>query len=237
MKNRHVFLTSAIVFYLSCFGAGATQTVAPATPGMAVQRATKPLTERRVMFDEAITWATSKEATDQILDRLKAAGMNIYVPCVWHGRGTFYPSTLNQLDPRLAKSVVPGEDRLDYLIKRAHAMGIQVHPWFTVALREGDAFPQFAEPGTPDSKYNIHDAKFRAFIHDVMMDVVKRYDVDGVNLDYIRAGGFCLSEACIEDYRQKFGRSLRKDLWLRKIPGVRMESDDMEQGPGERNSQ
>jgi uncharacterized lipoprotein YddW (UPF0748 family) len=177
-----------------------------------------------VMFDEAITWATSKEATDQILDRLKAAGFNTYIPCVWHGGGTFYPSPLNRADPRLVKSVGSGEDRLEYLVKRAHAMGIEVHPWFTVALRSGNEFPEFAEAGVPEGKYNIHDAKFRAFIHGVMIDVVKRYPVDGVNIDYIRTGGFCLAESCIEDYRKKFDRSLRMDLLLRKIPGVHIDS-------------
>jgi uncharacterized lipoprotein YddW (UPF0748 family) len=180
--------------------------------------------ERRVMFDEAITWATSKQAADQILDRLKTAGFNVYVPCVWHGRGTFYPSSLNKADPRLAKTVATGEDMLAYLIGRAHAMGIQVHPWFVVARREDNMFPEFAEAGTPAGIYNVHNPKFRAFIHDIMIDVVKRYDVDGVNLDYIRSGGFCLSEFCVDDYRKKFDRSLQADLLLRKIPGYRIDS-------------
>lgn len=182
------------------------------------------LIERRVMFDEAITWATSKEEADRILDRLKAAGINVYIPCVWHGRGTFYPSNLNKADPRLAKTVASGQDMLAYLIKRAHGMGIQVHPWFVVALREDNMFPEFAEEGTPTGKYNVHNSKFRVFIHDIMMDVVKRYEVDGVNLDYVRSGGFCLSEFCIDDYRKKFDRSLQADLLLRKIPGYRVDS-------------
>jgi uncharacterized lipoprotein YddW (UPF0748 family) len=211
------FLLAAVLIWAAP-SSGYTQSLHNVTLGAAGT-----MLERRAMFDEAIIWATSREATHELLNRIKAAGFNAYIPCVWHGRGTFYPSGLGRADPRLAKPVSSGEDRLAYLIQHAHSMGIQVHPWFTVALREDGQFPEYAEEGVPEGKYNIHNPEFRSFIHAVMMDVVKRYDVDGINLDYVRSGGFCLSEFCVNDYQNKFNRSLKWDLLLRKFFGDRIE--------------
>jgi uncharacterized lipoprotein YddW (UPF0748 family) len=70
----------------------------------------------------------------------------------------------------------------------------------------------------------VHDPAFRDFIIKLMLDVVRRYRVDGVNLDYIRSMGFCSSKHCQDDYQARYGRSLTLDTYLRKIPGKRIAS-------------
>ena len=185
----------------------------PVAGAAEAERAT--LTESRVMFDEDMHWAQSPAKADEILTRVKAAGFNVYVPCVWHGNGTFFPSELAAPDPKLADVMRSGHDPLAYLIARAHSMGIEVHPWFTVVNRENDRYPQYYEAGTPASAYDVHNAAFRKFIADLMLDVVRRYDVDGINLDYIRSMGMCRSAGCREDYRARYGRSLDTDLLVK----------------------
>lgn len=175
--------------------------------------------ENRVIFDEDLRWAQSKEATITILDRIKAAGFNVYVPCVWHGNGTYYPSPLAQPDPRLVPLIATGHDPLSFLIDQAHRRGIEVHPWFTVMKRETDWRPGWYDDGTPEGAYNVHNPDFRRFIVDLMLDIVRRYDVDGVNLDYIRTMGICSSPGCRADYERVTGASYWPDYALRAVNG------------------
>jgi uncharacterized lipoprotein YddW (UPF0748 family) len=175
--------------------------------------------ESRIIFDEDMHWSVSREAADRVLTRVKSAGFNVYVPCVWHGNGTYYPSPLAPPDPALAPILKKGDDPLAYLIAQAHRMGIEVHPWFTVVKRENDRYPQFSAEGTPAGAFDVHNGEFRRFIRDLMLDVVRRYDVDGVNLDYIRTMGVCTSRACQEDYRQQTGYSFWPDYYLRGVVG------------------
>ena len=44
-----------------------------------------------------------------------------------------------------------------------------------------------------------------------MLDVVTRYNVDGINLDYIRAMGVCTSNSCQRSYRTRTGMELLTD--------------------------
>ncbi|MCM2358182.1 MAG: family 10 glycosylhydrolase [Geobacteraceae bacterium] len=175
--------------------------------------------ERRVMFDEDIRWATSQEETDRIIDRLKAGGFNVYVPCVWHGRGSAYPTKLAHPDSRLEKLLKTGHDPLAYLIRKAHAAGIEVHPWFTVVRREDGRYPRYFDGGTPENAFDVHNREFRDFVVALMVDVAARYPVDGINLDYLRSMGFCSCDRCVEEYRGKFGRSLREDVARCNLPG------------------
>lgn len=177
------------------------------------------LLESRVIFDEDLHWAYSEEAADKILSRVKAAGFNVYVPCVWHGRGTHYPSRVTDPDERLRAAIDRGYDPLAYLIKKAHELGIEIHPWFTVMRREWDKYPEYYSGGTPQGAYDVHSREFRDFAVALMLDVAERYDVDGINLDYIRAVGICMSAACKKTYREKTGRELQADYYLRFVAG------------------
>jgi uncharacterized lipoprotein YddW (UPF0748 family) len=177
------------------------------------------LIETRVIFDEDIRWATSKEETDRILARISRAGFNVYIPCVWHGAGTYFPSSLARPDARNLSRIESGDDPLAYLIDQAHKLGIEVHPWFTVVYRSTNEYTDFFDEGTPESAFNVHNSKFRNFIVDLMLETVRKYDVDGINLDYIRAMGICTSEKCREDYEQTSGKNFWADYALRGVLG------------------
>lgn len=178
------------------------------------------LLESRVMFDEDLHWARSTSDADAILKRLKAAGFNVYVPCIYHGGGSWYPTSLLPPEVTLAERLKQQPDPLAYLIQKAHSMGIEVHPWFTVMYRGIDLYPQFFDDGTPPGAYNAHNEAFRTFIVNLMLDVVKRYDVDGINLDYIRTMGICTSAACAEDYARVTGGNLTVDMLGRYVLGA-----------------
>ncbi len=166
---------------------------------------------KQAIFDEDNAWATGPAAIDNILARISAADFNVYVPCIWHGHGALFPSRVTAPDPRFKNAFAGGWDPLEYLVKRAHALNILVYPWFTVVRREDNAHPEWAEAGTPQNAYDVHQPGFRTFAAQLILDVVARYDIDGVNLDYIRAMGVCTSEFCQAEYRERNGKQLLED--------------------------
>lgn len=176
--------------------------------------------ESRAMLDESWNWADPARA-DEIVSRLKRAGFNVYVPCVWHGRGAHWPTPLEPPAPGIDKLIASlPRDPLAYLIERCHAEGIQVHPWFCVVKRERDLHPELCEERTPKGFFDAHRPEFRDWILRLMLDVVRRYPVDGINLDYIRTGGLCTGPKCAQEYQAKFGTTLVED---RKPVGAKAE--------------
>ena len=178
-----------------------------------------PLAQKRVVFEEDIFWTKPEEA-DRLLARIRRAGFNVLVVNVWHGRGAMWPSQLAPWDPLVANKQNPDFDPLEYLIHRATSMDIEVHAWFTVALRQSALFPEYAPEGAPDKAFDIHDRNFRKFMADLVGEVVSRYDVKGVNLDYIRTMGFCRSSLCQAQYAHTYQRNLLADIQLfQSLPG------------------
>lgn len=184
------------------------------SPSFAAER------ELRLLLDEEFSWM-DRAAADQLVSKAKRAGFNVIVPCVWHGRGVTWRSSLPK-EPRWVDNPKGLADPLAYLIKRAHAEGMEVHPWFTLVKRQRDFYPEFAGPGVPDDAFDVHNHEFRRFIRDVVLDVVEKYPVDGINLDYVRSRGICLSERCKADYRARTGRNLSRDsLSYRIVPDAK----------------
>jgi uncharacterized lipoprotein YddW (UPF0748 family) len=167
--------------------------------------------ESRAIFDETYSWMTPAGA-EKTLTRIKDAGFNVYIPCVWLGAGTTWPSKLAPMAPDWKRAYIGGYDPLANLIRRAHEMGIEVHPWFMVMTRWRNFFPEYYDQGTPEHAFDVHKPAFRKFIVDLMLEVVRNYDVDGINLDTIRARGMCTSTYCVNDYKAKFGRNLLNDV-------------------------
>ena len=171
--------------------------------------------ESRALLDEGNGW-TSPEGASRVIEKLKRAGFNVYIPCVWHGRGTTWPSQLAQADGATAKLTQesPAYDPLRNLINVAHEAGVEVHPWFCVMYRD-EHWPhlaEFAEEGTPQGAFEAHNPRFRQFIIDLMLEVVARYEVDGINLDYIRTKGLSRSATARAAFRERYGVALEEAL-------------------------
>lgn len=183
-----------------------------------------PRPERRMILDEDFNWLTGRDA-DRLLDDVAAAGFNAVVPVVWHGRGVSWQSEMAPKEPLWEKRAGALSDPLQNLIERAHAKGIEVHPWFTVSLRQRDFLSNFYDAGTPPKAFNVHSREFREFIVVLMAEVVRKYPVDGINLDYIRASGVCTSTICINDYRDRLGADLlhdKENMWRSPEAGQRI---------------
>lgn len=190
--------------------------VAPLFPRVVSGTTAESVGESRAIFDEGLNWA-SKDSAEVVCERIARAGFNVFMPCVWHGRGTIWPSYLAPWDSHAAQ--IPGFDPLGYLIEVARRFDVEIHPWFTVVRRDRDFFQEFYDSGTPSESFDVHRQGFRDLIVSLILEVVRRYPVHGVNLDYIRAGGVCLSASCAADYHAKTGRNLLVDRAKLLLPG------------------
>lgn len=120
-----------------------------------------PFEGKRAILDGDIPSWTKKEYVDEVLSRIKRAGFNVYMPTVWQGRGTVWPSKHAPWDTKLANRHKSNFDPLRYVIEKAHEMGLEVHPWFTLTLRQSDIFPEFALPTMPQKAFDVHNPEFR----------------------------------------------------------------------------
>ncbi|MBU0610310.1 MAG: family 10 glycosylhydrolase [Armatimonadetes bacterium] len=166
------------------------------------------LLQTRMVLDESGKFITEQ---DSLLDRITRAGFNAFMPCVWHGRGALYRSDLTVIEPQFAPHFAEGKDPTAELIRKAHANGIEVHPWFCAAYRgKPDAHPEFPTEGVPAGAYDLHDPAYRALIVKEIVEFARRYDVDGINLDYIRTKGISYSEIARAAYEKRFGVSMEE---------------------------
>ncbi|WP_371860979.1 glycoside hydrolase family 10 protein [Pseudoduganella flava] len=135
-----------------------------------------------------------------ILDRAKALNLNAIVLQVRPSADAIYPSKLEPwsefLTGRSGKEPQPAWDPLQFWIAQAHARGMELHAWFNPYRARHSA------ARTPLAKEHIANTNPQAvktygkFLWmdpgeeaasqhtlNVILDVVRRYDIDGVHID------------------------------------------------------
>lgn len=132
-----------------------------------------------------------------ILDKLASLKMNAVIFQVRPQCDAVYASSMEPWSSCLTGTMgrSPGYDPLAYCIKEAHARGIEVHAWFNPFRALSNNSQQIAAnhvcriaPNTTKKFGSMtwcdpasSDTRTRAL--NVILDVVKRYDIDGVHLD------------------------------------------------------
>ena len=170
-----------------------------------------------------------------LLNRMQIMGMNAIMVQVRPAGDAFYPSKLVPWSQYLAgkqgKAPVPYYDPLAFMVQECHARNIEFHAWFnpfralsnvrfsTIAAsnplnHHSDWFYQYGnskyfDPGQPQA---------RDYITQVIMEVVRNYDIDGVHLDdyfypYPLAGQAIPDEA---SYRRYASHAQTKAAWRRQ---------------------
>ncbi len=141
-----------------------------------------------------------KDEVVAILDRLAKSNFNAVVLQVRPAADALYDSKLEPwsyyLTGAQGKAPAPYYDPLEFWIDAAHARGIQLHAWLNPfrAKQAGakyEAAPSHVSKARPElvREYggllwmDPGDPAARKQTLDVVLDVVRRYDVDGVHLD------------------------------------------------------
>jgi len=190
-------------------------------PGTDLNAGTATFANKRAILDGDIGLWTNKEEVDRRLQRIKEAGFNVYIPAVWYGRGTTWPSRYAPWDFTLGPKITQTYDPLRYAIAKAHELGLEVHPWFTLVFRWNETFmPEYGLEGVtegPHAAFDVHNPSFREFMTNMVVEVATNYDIDGLNLDFGRAMGLCRSTTCQQEYRALYNRDLNFDSLAFKI--------------------
>lgn len=153
--------------------------------------------------------AIEKEKISEIVIKLKETGINnIYLESFFHGY-TIYPSQVaKKFGLENQNPIFKGSDPLQDWVTIAHKNGLKVHIWFeTFYAGTGNSGPIlsknpewanvqkkyvnskvlkpsyiepnafFLDPANPEARY---------YIRSIIAEMCKHYDIDGINLDYIR---------------------------------------------------
>ncbi len=184
----------------------------------------KPKPEMRGMWVTAWDDALLTPAgIDETINLAKKANLNALFVQVRKAGDALYKSSY---EPKAENLPDPNFDALAYIIKRAHASGIEVHAWLnTYKVWQGTKRPK-----SPDHVFNKHPEwinrndkglldksgsygldpgikEVQEYTAKIYLDVVKKYDVDGIHFDYCRYWDpwFGYSDLAVERYKKETG--------------------------------
>lgn len=172
---------------------------------------TTPTAEFRGVWVTRFEWpnkegdaASMKSRISQIMETLEGNRFNAVVFQVRGQADVLYPSPFEPWS-QLIGGKDPGFDPLAFAIKEAHKRGLEFHAYINAFTcwdkKEPPTDPSHAfnahpdwlcckRPGQPfHSEYYYFspgNPQVQAHVRNVIMDVVQRYDVDGIHLDRIR---------------------------------------------------
>lgn len=147
-----------------------------------------------------LTVAKQQAEAIAILDRAKSLNLNAIVLQVRPSADAIYPSSLEPwsefLTGKQGQPPLPMYDPLAFWVAQAHARGLELHAWFNpYRARHATA----KSPLARDSFASTHPASVKQYgrylwmdpgdaaaskhTTDVVLDVVRRYDIDGVHID------------------------------------------------------
>jgi uncharacterized lipoprotein YddW (UPF0748 family) len=165
---------------------------------------------RAVWLDRGtIVAARSEQGLAAVFDRLAAAGINTVFFETLNAGYPIYPS---QVAPQQNPLTV-GWDPLQSAVKLAHERGMELHAWIWVFATGNkrhntligkpssypgpvlSAYPNWANIDNQGRRQNPNDGKFyldpankeaRSYLLQIVNEIASRYQVDGLQLDYIR---------------------------------------------------
>lgn len=143
----------------------------------------------------------SRESIDEAMAFLADHHFNVVFPVVWNDAHTLYPSALvdslfgGKIHPRFA-----GRDPLQEVVEAAHRHGLKVMPWFEYGFAASykknggrllKARPEWAAKDVEGKLLtkngfewmNGYHPEVQQFLIDMVCEVVRNYDVDGVQGD------------------------------------------------------
>ena len=220
-----------ILFWLIFSGLSLAAQAQPAADSL--QNQPPPKRELRGMWIatvENIDWPNQRGETPEqyrrdyrrLLDAGQRAGLNAVFVQIRPASDAFYKSEIEPWSKWLTgvqgKAPADGDDPLPFLITEAHRRGMEFHAWFnpyratmdSVTRRLAATHPYRQHPEwfmrySGQLLYNPGLPAVRAHITRVILDVVRRYDIDAVHFDdyfypYPEAGQVLHDEAAFRDF-------------------------------------
>ena len=139
-----------------------------------------------------------KRELTSILDNLKRANINTVLFQTRIRGSVVYPSAIEPWDICLTgtSGKNPGYDPLRFAVEECHKRGMEAHAWIVCipvgkwnspackALRR--KYPSMISRDKEEGYINPANTQAATYISGICTEIVKNYDVDGIQLDYIR---------------------------------------------------
>ena len=156
-------------------------------------------------------YSKTPEELKALVNEAADAGVQFLIPYARTTEGTaLYDS---KIMPQLPK----GYDALKVVIEAAHARGMKVYPWFVVNSDGFDAFSPILEQHPDWCMVDINGKRkpwldpscpeARQYVVSIVKEIAANYDIDGLNLDYLRyaEGRHCFCDRCTTAFKEQFG--------------------------------
>jgi uncharacterized lipoprotein YddW (UPF0748 family) len=150
-----------------------------------------------------------------MLDSLKAAHFNTVLFQTRVRGDVVYPSKLEPFNAALTgrSGGDPGYDPLAFLVEACHERGMECHAWVVTIPGGRRRLPgsirykgnYYLDPGLPDTKQ---------YLMNLVREIVTGYDIDGIQLDYIRYPDHAPDFPDDATFR-RYGRGRTRDDWRR----------------------
>ncbi len=170
----------------------------------------------------------SQQSIAEAMEFLAETGFNVVFPVVWNRAATLYPSQVMrqtfgvEINPQFV-----GRDPLAEVVIEARRFGLKVIPWFEYGfassynLNGGLLVAKKPEWAASDRNGNLLkkngfewlnalNTEVQDFLLNLMLEVLKKYDVDGIQGDdrlpaFPCEGGY--DQVTVEYYRQQYGKN------------------------------
>lgn len=169
-----------------------------------------------------------KELID-ILDRLKAAGINTVLLQTRVRGSVIYPSKIEPFTENISgrNGQSPGYDPLKFAINECHKRGMQLHAWVVAVPLGGRRVMKKTGSRSVISKQRDICLRYRGcwylnpghpgarkYLASIVAEIVDNYDIDGIHLDYIRYPKRISRFPDLREYK-KYGHGRDKENWRR----------------------
>ena len=149
-------------------------------------------------WPHAYGMSAQKQELIRILDQLQQAGINTVLIQARVRGTTIFPSDLEPWDVCMTgkAGTSPGYDALQFCIDECHKRGMECHAWIvTIPVGKWNAigckqlrqkFPKLIVKIGDEGYMNPEKAETGDYLAKICAEVTRKYDVDGIHLDYIR---------------------------------------------------
>ncbi|MGK9476231.1 glycoside hydrolase family 10 protein [Melioribacter sp. OK-6-Me] len=165
-----------------------------------------------------------KNALIEIFDSIKAKKLNtVYLQVRSNGTVMFNSS----YDPP-SPFISPQFDVLSFATKEAHKRGLEIHAWINavqvfatnslrmdsnhIAVRKPEWILKYKDENGTSLWLDIGRPEVRNYLNNLVMELIEKYDVDGVQLDYIRYPGNNIND---DSSYYNYGNNKNRNEWRR----------------------
>ncbi len=148
------------------------------------------------------------ESMRRLVADAKAAGVRKLLVYARTSKGDYYPSDIS-----LAEK--PEWDQLKVAVEEGKKQGVEIYAAYILEIAQPvdlETHPSWAmigRDGKPGDWYCYNNPEVRAFHAALLSEIVTKYDVAGVSLDFCRPGGGCFCPRCAAAFEAKYGKPLR----------------------------